>query len=128
MKALPIGIQDFESIRNNNYLYVDKTSYYYHNFLDGKYYFLSRPRRFGKSMMLSTLKYLYQGKKELFEGLWIEDKWDWDKVYPIIKIDLSEINTRNGRLEDGLMTQIQEHADYYAVQLKSTDAASCLES
>ena len=125
MKALPIGIQDFEKLRTDNYLYVDKTQIYFNLFKQGTFYFLSRPRRFGKSMMLSTLKYLYQGKKELFEGLWIEDKWDWDKVYPIIKIDLSEINTRNGRLEDGLMTQIQEHADYYAVKLKSTDAASC---
>jgi hypothetical protein len=79
MKALPIGIQDFESLRSGGYLYVDKTEYYQRSFQDGKYFFLSRPRRFGKSMMLSTLKYLYQGKKELFKGLWIEDKWpSWE--------------------------------------------------
>jgi hypothetical protein len=125
MKALPIGIQDFDSLRTGNYLYVDKTEVYYNVFLEGKYFFLSRPRRFGKSMMLSTLKYLYQGKKEIFKGLWIEDKWDWDITYPVIHVDLSQFDTRNSTLQIGLLTQMREHAKKYGITLNSDDAASC---
>ena len=125
MKKLPIGIQDFEKIRTGDYLYVDKTEVYYNVFNNGVFYFLSRPRRFGKSLMLSTVKYLYQGKKELFKGLWIEDKWDWDKTYPVIYIDLSAINTRKSTLEIGLMSQIKMNADLYDVSLSFNDAASC---
>ena len=124
MKALPIGIQDFESLRSGGYLYVDKTEYYQRSFQDGKYFFLSRPRRFGKSMMLSTLKYLYQGKKELFKELWIEDKWNWEKTYPVIHVDLSQIDTIHSTLQIGLLTQIQEHAKKHGIKLNSEDAAS----
>jgi hypothetical protein len=125
MKALPIGIQDFDSLRTGNYLYVDKTEVYYNVFLEGKYFFLSRPRRFGKSMMLSTLKYLYQGKKEIFNELWVEDKWDWDITYPVIHVDLSQFDTRNSTLQIGLLTQMREHAKKYGITLNSDDAASC---
>ena len=69
MRKLPIGIQDFEDIRNGNYLYVDKTALIYQLVMKGKPYFLSRPRRFGKSLLISTLEAYFQGKKELFEGL-----------------------------------------------------------
>jgi len=127
MKTLPIGIQDFEKIRTGDYLYVDKTQYYQQLFALGTFYFLSRPRRFGKSLMLSTLKYLYQGKKELFKGLWIEDKWDWDKTNAVIHVDLSKINTRKSTLEKGLMQQIQAHADSYGIELKNNDAATCFQ-
>jgi hypothetical protein len=84
MKKLPIGIQTFEEIRTENYLYVDKTEYIYRIATRGKVYFLSRPRRFGKSLTLSTLDALFKGRKELFEGLYVYDKWDWNKKYPII--------------------------------------------
>ena len=74
MQKLPIGIQDFEKIRVENYLYVDKTKQI-HTMLNGAgYYFLSRPRRFGKSLLVNTLKNIFLGKKELFKGLFIEDK------------------------------------------------------
>jgi len=69
MKPLPIVLRDFWTLHQVNYIYVDKTEQYFNIFDEGKYFFPSRPRRFGKSMMLSTLKYLYQGKKELFKGL-----------------------------------------------------------
>ncbi|MDR1120328.1 MAG: AAA family ATPase, partial [Dysgonamonadaceae bacterium] len=75
MKNLPIGIQSFESLRSDNYLYVDKTELIYRLVTTGKIYFLSRPRRFGKSMLISTLDALFSGRKELFEGLYIYDKW-----------------------------------------------------
>lgn len=90
----PIGIQDFEDLRRNGYKYVDKTNFVYKLADEGKYYFLSRPRRFGKSLFLSTLEAYFQGKKELFEGLAIYDlETEWKK-YPIFHIDLNTANFR----------------------------------
>lgn len=71
--AYPLGIQTFEDIIHNRQLYVDKTETIY-RLLSGRYFFYVRPRRFGKSLMLSTIKAVFEGKKELFKGLWIENK------------------------------------------------------
>ena len=88
MKNLPIGIQTFAKIRDKkeNYIYIDKTDLALNLITSSGYYFLSRPRRFGKSLFLDTLKDIFEGKKELFEGLYIYDKWDWETTYPVIKI------------------------------------------
>ena len=86
MKKLPIGISDFKELIKKDYVYVDKTRYIYELISTSKYVFLSRPRRFGKSLFLSTIRYLYEGKKELFKGLYIQNKWDWDEKYPVIRI------------------------------------------
>ena len=87
---LPIGIQDFESLRKDGYLYVDKTEQVYRLVSEGRYYFLSRPRRFGKSLLLSTIKALFQGKRELFKGLAIDQKEDWEWAeHPILHLDLN---------------------------------------
>jgi hypothetical protein len=92
MKKLPIGISDFKKLREENFIYVDKTEYIYKLITEGGgYYFLSRPRRFGKSLLISTIRYLFEGRKELFKGLYIEHKWDWNDVHPVIRIDLSQI-------------------------------------
>jgi len=90
MKKLPIGIQSFEEIRKENYYYVDKTHFVEKLASEGKYYFLSRPRRFGKSLFLDTLRQAFLGKKELFKGLYLETHWDWSKKYPVIYIDFAE--------------------------------------
>lgn len=88
----PIGIQTFEKIRRENYLYVDKTRYIYQLVSRGQYYFLSRPRRFGKSLLISTLESLFKGKRELFEGLYIStQKWDWIE-YPVFHLALNGQN------------------------------------
>ncbi|MFH1897803.1 MAG: AAA family ATPase, partial [Candidatus Desantisbacteria bacterium] len=87
MKKLPIGIQTFSEIILENYCYADKTKLIYELVNQGKYFFLSRPRRFGKSLLIDTIKELFEGREELFKGLWIEDKWDFNKRYPVIKID-----------------------------------------
>lgn len=71
-KIYPIGIQNFEKIRRENYFYIDKTALVYQLVKTGSYYFLSRPRRFGKSLLISTLEAYFQGKKDLFEGLAME--------------------------------------------------------
>ena len=89
MTKYPIGIQNFQSLREDGYAYVDKTAFVYELAQSGKYYFLSRPRRFGKSLFLSTLEAYYQGKKELFKGLTLEQlEKDW-KVYPVLHLDLN---------------------------------------
>lgn len=88
-KIYPIGIQNFEKIRRDGYFYIDKTALIYQLVKTGSYYFLSRPRRFGKSLLISTLESYFQGKKELFEGLAIEKlEKDWI-TYPIFHIDLN---------------------------------------
>ena len=88
-KIYPIGIQNFEKIRNDGYLYIDKTALMYQMVKTGSYYLLSRPRRFGKSLLISTLEAYFQGKKELFTGLAVERlEKDWIK-YPILHLDLN---------------------------------------
>ena len=102
----PIGIQNFEDLRRNGYKYVDKTNFVYKLTDEGKYYILSRPRRFGKSLFLSTLEAYFQGKKELFEGLAIYDlETEWKK-YPIFHIDL---NTANFREKDSLYNVLNDY-------------------
>ena len=86
MKRLPCGIQNFESLIKDGYLYVDKTSYIRDLISSGRHYFLARPRRFGKSLLISTIEAYFQGKSELFSGLAIaEGKTEWPQ-YPIFHI------------------------------------------
>lgn len=89
LQNLPIGIQNFEKIRRNDYLYIDKTELIYKLVSTGSYYFLSRPRRFGKSLLVSTLKAYFEGKRELFDGLRmaeLEKNWN---TYPVLHLDLN---------------------------------------
>ena len=108
-RKLPIGIQDFESLRKDGFLYVDKTAYLYRMVNEGRPYFLGRPRRFGKSLFLSTLKAYFQGKKELFEGLAIADlEKEWVK-YPVFHLDLNiESYTQFSDLENALDKNLRE--------------------
>ncbi|MCD8182225.1 MAG: ATP-binding protein [Bacteroides sp.] len=88
-KIYPIGIQNFESLRKDNYFYIDKTALIYKMVKTGRYYFLSRPRRFGKSLLISTLEAYFRGKRELFEGLAVEKlEKDWIE-HPILHLDLN---------------------------------------
>ena len=94
MQKLPIGIQSFSELRSKGYLYVDKTKQIL-KLLEGlKVYFLSRPRRFGKSLLISTLKELFLGNKELFEGLYIQGKIEWD-FHPVIHLDFTATDYKN---------------------------------
>ncbi|WP_129410001.1 ATP-binding protein [Marinitoga lauensis] len=94
MKKLPIGVQDYKELITENYIYVDKTKYLYDLMSSGKFYFLSRPRRFGKSLTVSTFYYIFKGEKELFKDTYIYDKWEF-KEYPIIKLDMSDVTLKN---------------------------------
>ena len=89
MKKLPIGIQTFSKIRNENFLYIDKTPHIHEMLNRYSYAFLSRPRRFGKSLLVSTMQELFEGNKTLFKDLFIYDKWNWEEKSPVIKIDFS---------------------------------------
>ncbi|MDR3250898.1 MAG: AAA family ATPase, partial [Tannerella sp.] len=91
MKQLPIGTQSFEILRSNDFLYVDKTQDIYRLVTGSRIIFLSRPRRFGKSLLVSTMDELFRGNRRLFEGLYIYDKWDWSRQYPVIRIDWTRI-------------------------------------
>lgn len=122
MKLLPIGIQTFSQIIENNYIYVDKTKDIYNMVSTGKIYFLSRPRRFGKSLLLSTLESLFKGEKGLFEGLYIHDKWDWEDKYPIIHLDMSEVNSESEeKLKITLKELIKSVAIKHDIILENTE-------
>ena len=104
----PIGIQDFESIVNGGYVYVDKTALIYKMVTEGKIYFLSRPRRFGKSLLVSTLEAYFRGKKDLFKGLAIDDlEKEWAE-YPVFHLDFNgEDYTKSGKLEEKIVGAIE---------------------
>jgi hypothetical protein len=84
LRKYPIGLQDFKGIIEDGFMYVDKTRLIHTLIGSGKYYFLSRPRRFGKSLLLSTIGEIFRGSQELFKGLWIEDQWNWEQKHPVI--------------------------------------------
>ncbi len=93
MKKLPIGLNSLEKIIKGNYLYVDKTKNLYELLEAGQYFFLSRPRRFGKTLTIDTLKHIFEGNKDLFKGLYIYDKWNWEEKFPVIRVDFSQIDS-----------------------------------
>ena len=106
-RKLPIGIQTFREIREENYYYVDKTAHIQQLIDEGKHYFLSRPRRFGKSLFLDTLKELFEGNEPLFEGLHIHDHYDWSVRYPVLRLDFGSGNfDEPGILHKEVMAQL----------------------
>ena len=110
----PIGIQDFESIINGGYVYVDKTALVYRLVTEGKIYFLSRPRRFGKSLLVSTLKAYFNGKKELFKGLAIDElETEWEE-YPVFHLSFGGENfIEQGALESKITTALNKWEELY---------------
>jgi hypothetical protein len=122
LPSLPVGRQYFASIRKDNAIYVDKTAYIYNlcHPADSAY-FLSRPRRFGKSLTLDTISELFSGNKALFEGLWIADKWDWTETYPVIRMSLDAIGHKIG-LEEALVKNLNKTARRFGETLENTNA------
>ncbi|MEZ4707714.1 MAG: ATP-binding protein [Caldilineaceae bacterium] len=122
LKPLPIGIATFRDIIEGGYLYVDKTRYIHE--LVGHYkgvYFMSRPRRFGKSLMVSTLEEIFRGSRDLFQGLWIHEETDYNwAVHPVIRLDLNKEQIRNAAdLRDALSAYLVEAAQRYDIALES---------
>ncbi|WP_028301932.1 ATP-binding protein [Oceanospirillum beijerinckii] len=106
MKKLPLAIETFAEIRENNYLYIDKTEHILRMVQSAKANFLSRPGRFGKSLLLDTMQQLFEGNQALFEGLYIANKWDWLTKYPVIKLDFSSGSVSNREELDRRMHQL----------------------
>lgn len=125
IRKLPIGVQNFEIIRSEDYLYIDKTSYIYQLVHYGKAYFLSRPRRFGKSLFLSTLRAYWEGKRELFKGLEIEeleadDPEAW-QTYPVFYFDFNKKNyQRETALEEVLDSHLKDWEEIYGDERRNT--------
>ena len=107
-QILSIGKQDFRRLREDNCIYVDKTELIYNFCTQGSAYFLSRPRRFGKSLIVSTLAELFTGSRELFKDTWIEDKWDWTKQSPIIHITFNLVDYEELGLDEAIRQTLLE--------------------
>jgi len=117
IRKYPIGLQSFREIREGGFVYVDKTEKIHRMVNYGKYYFLSRPRRFGKSLLLDTISELFSGSEALFKGLWIHDKWNWDNKNPVIRISFSNIGTGTIGLQNAIERTVQENAQRLQIEL-----------
>ena len=105
-RQLPIGIQDFRTIREQEFYYVDKTSHIQRLVSQGRYYFMSRPRRFGKSLLVDTLRELFEGNEPLFRGLDIHDHWDWSVRHPVVRLSFGGKYNETGDLADDIGSQL----------------------
>jgi hypothetical protein len=119
-RKYPIGLQSFREIREGGFVYIDKTEKIHQMVDSGKYYFLSRPRRFGKSLLLDTMSELFSGSEELFKDLWIHNKWDWNNKNPVIRISFSNIGISTIGLKGAIEGVLHENANRLHVNLTST--------
>jgi hypothetical protein len=119
MKRLPIGISTLEEVRAKGHSFVDKTKHVFNLVKTGKYYFLSRPRRFGKSLFLDTIKQAFLGRKDLFKDLYLEHNWDWTVKYPVIHFDFgaSSAYASKETLLDIIWQTLLSYANEYQVVL-----------
>ncbi|MCX8070429.1 MAG: AAA family ATPase, partial [Thermodesulfovibrionales bacterium] len=116
-KKLPIGYSNLKEIITDGFTYVDKTRYVYELVSTGKYYFLSRPRRFGKTLFVDTLKEAFECNRELFKGLYIYDKWDWSKKYPVIHISFAEGKHKNSeQLEKYILSLLKDNQERLEIE------------
>ncbi len=125
LKKLPIGIQTFSEIRENDYVYIDKTGIAFQMLENYKYVFLSRPRRFGKSLFLDTLRNIFEAKKEYFSGLAIDDIWDWSVSYPVIRVNFAKgrIETRE-ELDEEIIRTLKENQKYLDIECEEKNSVS----
>ena len=122
-RKLPIGIQSFEDLRKKGYLYIDKSALVYQLATEGKTYFLSRPRRFGKSLLMSTMEAYFLGKKELFKGLALESlEKEWEK-FPVMHLDL---NAENYNSVESLERILNEHLCFWENKYGTSDSETSL--
>ena len=122
LKNLPLGISTLSLLFESNGIYVDKTEYAYNLIKQPGRFFLSRPRRFGKSLFVDTLKEIFEGNQKLFEGLYIHDKWDWTRKYPVIKLDFAGGEVRNREeLDVRIMNILRKNGEQLGVTFESTD-------
>jgi hypothetical protein len=126
-RKLPIGIQSFAKMRKGDFYYVDKTQFAHMLAQEAGYFFLSRPRRFGKSLFLDTLKELFEANEALFKGLFIHDKWDWTVRYPVLHISFGGGHVQNEQaLAQMIHKQIERHEQHFNLPARYPDAPSRL--
>ena len=121
MRKYPIGIQDFRKIQEEDFIYVDKTQLIHTLIELGKYFFLSRPRRFGKSLLISTIKEIFGGRRDLFKDLWIEDQWNWERKHPVIHLRFSKMPYELIGLELAISQELDRLANELGFSLKETN-------
>ena len=125
-RRLPIGIQTFREVREEGYYYVDKTPFIQQLVQRGKHYFLSRPRRFGKSLLLDTIKELFEGREELFRGLAVHEQWDWSVRHPVLRISFGAGQfSKPGELEARFREMLAPIARTAGIPLEAATAAGC---
>jgi hypothetical protein len=127
MKKLPISISNLPEMINDNFIYIDKTAYI-KQLIDGnKYCFLSRPRRFGKSLLINTLYHLFSANEKLFHNLFIHPHWNWSVKYPVLKFDLSKQTHKTPEgLNKYLLQQLKENQQRLKINCKyNNDASFC---
>ena len=123
-KKLPIGIQTFAKIREADYYYVDKTGFALRLIDEGSHYFLSRPRRFGKSLFIDTLGELFAGNEALFRGLYCHDRWDWSVKYPVIRVNFAEgVLANRAALDQRIDEILFENAERLSLPLQEGSVA-----
>ena len=122
-RRLPIGMQTFRELREQDCYYVDKTPFIDRLLDKGKHYFLSRPRRFGKSLFLDTLKELFEGSEELFAGLYIHDRHDWSERHPVVRLSFAGSSfTKHANLHANVMAQLEGVAEQLGVSARYATA------
>ena len=126
LARLPLGLQTFAEVRELDCAYVDKTPLAVKMANEGKLYLLARPRRFGKSLFLDTLGNLFEAKRELFQGLYAENNWEWGVEYPVIKIDMSAGSYSLSDLKFALEDNLRYAASCLDVELSSSDGPAVL--
>ncbi len=120
MRKLPVGIQTFSTIREENFFYIDKTAMALDLVEKGAYYFLARPRRFGKSLFISTLQALFEGQKKLFRGLAAYERWDWQVKYPVIKLSFAGVSQTVPDVEKAILEMLQSNQERLHVSCGDT--------
>jgi hypothetical protein len=127
MQKYSLGIQDFSVLRENGCVYVDKTELIY-QLIQNKCYFLSHPRRFGKSLLISLLKYLFEGRQELFEGLWIHDKIEWAEMqHPVLHLTFNKSDFHDMGFKNYLLAKLQAQARAHEIVLETDTISSMME-
>ena len=126
-RRLPIGIQTFRKLREQDCYYVDKTAYIERLLHEGTHYFLSRPRRFGKSLFLDTLKELFEGNEELFAGLYIHHRHDWSVHHPVVRLSFGGGNFKEpGELHEDVMLQLEDLEEEAEIAVRRVSAPARL--
>jgi len=126
MQKYPIGIQSFRSLRQDNYIYIDKTKMVKELVDTGKTYFLSRPRRFGKSLFVDMMECAFSGCRELFKGLYLEDNWDWNKSYPVLKISFGSGVHRNvEELQQTIQAMLNRWRRIFKIEYENKTLKDC---